>query len=291
MAVKPEEAIAYLGYTTEQLAEFENIDALKEDADKRFINAENALKDNGFFKTPVGKMFAGKMFGGLQTKLQSTAKTYGIELTGEDMKDATPEKLFDLSLSKLTTASNSAQEELKKQIGAPPDAQVKEWKEKYDKVILSNQDKDKMIEQLSSDFTAHKEKSASEIRGAKLNFDRNQELKKVEPLYKPNINEVEKMGFQAAINSAAKFDYDEKGELIITDLEGHRIPSKTTHGQFQKPQEFLKELGLKLGVIPVNPHAKEMPRKPFTPPPAKESQTEERPIRKINTFTPQVNIR
>lgn len=289
MAVDPKEVVTYLGYTEENLKEFADLDAFKEDADKRFISRENAVKDKDFLKQATGKVL-----GAIQTKFQSTAKGFGIEFKPEEIKDATPEKLFELSLTKLTNASTTAQEELKKQIGAPPDARVKEWEEKYNTLNTKYSDTEKLLSSTNEAFTSFKNQTQSEIKNAKLSFQTEQEYGKIEAMFKPGINEVEKLGFRSAVSTKAKFDFGDDGKLIVTDLEGHLIPSKAKHGEFQKPEEFLKELGLQLGVIPVNPHANKQIPKAYVPQTSPQNTNgngngTEQPVRKINPFTPKVN--
>ena len=117
----------YLGYTDEQLEAFENVDALKADVDKQFIRRATAAKDKDF----VGSII-GNTLGSIQTKLKATAKSYGVEFDADTLKEATPEKLFELSLEKLTNASTTALEEMKKQVGSKPSEREKELTEQYE---------------------------------------------------------------------------------------------------------------------------------------------------------------
>lgn len=282
MAVELKDLGEYLGFTEDKLKEFDTPDALKAEVDKQFIRRENALKDKEFKKAVTGELL-----GSIATKTKSIAKTYGIEFQPEEIKDQPVEKIVELSLSKLSIASQTALEEVKKQISKPDEA-LKQWEEKYNKLNTSFADTNKLLEATKTEFTSFKEKTASEIKNAKLTFQEEQEFGKIENLFKPNINEVEKIGFRSAIKSRAKFDFDDAGKMIVTDLEGHLIPNKNKHGEFMKPEEFLKEEGLKLGVIPANPHSKPTP-KPIIPVPATNGNGHaevDKTKRKINSFNP-----
>lgn len=283
MAVKKEDAITYIGYTDAELEAFENIDAFKADYDSKMIRRENALKDKEF-KTKV----TGELLGSLTTKAKSIAKSFGVEYQPDEIKDQPLEKIIELGYSKITTASTKALEEVNAKIGAKPDKLVQEWEEKYNKLNVSFEDTKKLLDGTKNEFNSYKEKTAAEIKNSKLTFQEEQEFSKIESMFKPNINEVEKIGFRSAIKAQAKFDFDESGKMIVTDLEGHLIPNKSKHGEFMKPDEYLKEAGLKLGVIPTNPHSKPIAKQPI---PVTQNgdghQSENKPTR-VNSYRPKV---
>lgn len=282
MAVELKDLGEYLGFTEEKLKEFDTPDALKAEVDKQFIRRDNALKDKEFKKA-----LAGEFLGSIATKTKAIAKTFGVEFQPEEIKDQPVEKIIELGFTKFSTASTSALEEAKKLAGKPDEA-LKELQEKYTKLNTSFADTNKLLETTKSEFTSYKEKTASEIKNAKLTFQEEQEFGKIESLFKPNINEVEKIGFRSAVKNKVKFDFDESGKMIVTDLEGHLLPNKNKHGEFMKPDEFLKEEGLKLGVIPANQHSKEI-KKPITPAPVHAgNHTEDKTKRKINSYNPMV---
>lgn len=282
MAVELKDLAEYLGFTDEKLKEFENAEALKAEVDKQFIRRENALKDKDFKKAVTGELL-----GSLTTKAKAIAKQHGIEFQPEEIKDQPVEKIIELGFSKFSAASTSALEEAKKLAGKPDEA-LKELQEKYNKLNSSFGDTNKLLETTKAEFTSYKDRTASEIKNAKLTFQEEQEFGKIENLFKPNINEVEKIGFRSAIKTKAKFDFDEAGKMIVTDLEGHMIPNKNKHGEFMKPEEFLKEEGLKLGVIPANQHSKEV-KKPVVNvqlPNGNGHNVPDKTLRKINPFNP-----
>lgn len=287
MPVELKDAISYIGYTPEELEAFESIDDFKTDYDAKNIKRDQALKDKDFKKAVTGEFF-----GSMQTKFKTTAKGFGIEFSPEEIdKNTPPEKVFELSLSKITNTYKTALEEKEKQIGKP-DEVVKEWEGKYNNALKERDDFKGLLEKTKVEFNGFKEQKESEIKGAKLNFQKEQLLSNVP--WKAGIKDIEKQGFLSIIDKSAKFDFDNEGKFIVTDLEGHLIPSKAKHGEFVKPDEYIKELGLKSEVIAVNPHSNgKQVQKVFTPPPAQNANThqQEPQGRKINSFRPGVSQR
>lgn len=283
MAVELKDLAEYLGFTDEKLKEFENPEALKAEVDKQFIRRENALKDKDFKKAVTGELL-----GSITTKAKAIAKQHGIEFQPEEIKDQPVEKIIELGFTKFASASATALEDVKKQIGKPDEA-LQELQKKYTSLETKYSDTNSLLETTKNEFTSFKQQTANEIKNAKLTFQEEQEFGKIENLFKPNINEVEKIGFRSAIKTKAKFDFDEAGKMIVTDLEGHMIPNKNKHGEFMKPEEFLKEEGLKLGVIPSNQHSKEV-KKPIIPASASNGNghmdSQDKTKRRINTFNP-----
>lgn len=285
MPVELKDLAEYLGYTDEQLKEFADADALKADVDKQFIRRENASKDKDFMKSVNGKLL-----NSLETKFISTAKDYGIEFNPEETKGVALEKLFEGGFSKLSTASATALKAVEDKIGKP-DEVVKEWEGKYNNVLKERDDFKGLLEKTKIEFTGFKEQKETEIKGAKLSFQKEQLLSNVP--WKAGIKDIEKQGFLSIVDKSAKFDFDNEGKFIVTDLEGHLIPSKAKHGEFVKPDEYIKELGLKSEVIAVNPHSNgKQVQKQFTPPPPQQqAQVQEPQGRQINNYRPGVSQR
>jgi len=284
MAVELKDLAEYLGYTDEQLKEFADADALKEDLDKQFIRRENATKDKDFMKS-----VSGKLLNSLETKFVSTAKEYGVEFKPEEVKGAALEKVFTLGFEKLSNASTTALKAMEDKVGKP-DEIVKEWEGKYNTVIKENGDLKKLLDTTKTDFTTFKEQKDAEIKGAKLNFQKEQLLSNVP--WKAGIKDIEKQGFLSIVDKSAKFDFDADGKFVVTDLEGHLIPSRAKHGEFVKPDEYIKELGLKSEVIAINPHSTaKTTTKQYIPPVTKTEQQTEPQGRQINKFRPAVSSR
>jgi len=272
----------YLGYTDEQLEAFENVDALKADVDKQFIRRATAAKDKDF----VGSII-GNTLGSIQTKLKATAKSYGVEFDADTLKEATPEKLFELSLEKLTNASTTALEEMKKQVGSKPSEREKELTEQFEKLKKTYSDTTGLLDMTNKDFASYKETAAREIKNVKLNLDRDKVLSSVTPPV--NATELQKLGFQAAINQRLKFDYDETGTFQVYDSFGHLIPDKKKHGAFLQPEEAVKNLAVEIGYTSLNPHAAKpnQPQQPKFVQTTTNGHTDEKPFAsKRNTFNP-----
>lgn len=287
MAVELKDLAEYLGYTDEQLKEFADADALKEDLDKQFIRRENATKDKDFMKS-----VSGKLLNSLETKFVSTAKEYGVEFKPEEVKGAALEKVFTLGFEKLSNASTTALKAMEDKVGKP-DERVKELEDKFTAAQKERDGFKGLLETTKTEFNTFKEQKETEIKNAKLNFQKEQLLANVP--WKAGIKDIEKQGFLSIIEKSAKFDFDTDGKFVVKDLEGNFIPSKAKHGDFVKPDEYIKELGLKSEVIAINPHSNGKPApKTFIPPTAQNGnggQNTEPQGRKINTFRPGVSSR
>lgn len=280
MPVELKDLAEYLGYNEEALKGFENVDAFKAHADKEFIRRANATKD-----PELKKQMFGEVFGIQETKVKQAAKKFGIEFKPEEIKDKSPIDIAEIALEKFASVSNAAMEDLKGKVGKP-DKMVQEWEEKYNKLKSSFEDTKNLLDTTKNEFTSYQEKTANEIKNAKLNFQKEQLLGGIQ--WKPGIKDIEKQGFLSIIEKTAKFDFDENNQFVVKDAEGRFIPNKAKHGEFMKPDEWLKDLAVKSEVVAINPHANGKPQ----PKPVLQNQntptngSPEKPLRKIGMFTP-----
>jgi hypothetical protein len=62
------------------------------------------------------------------------------------------------------------------------------------------------------------------------------------------VVEVAKEGFKSVLQKKYIFDLDEKGEAIVTDKEGNRIPNESKN-DFLKPEDVIKMEADKAGLL------------------------------------------
>lgn len=286
MPVELKDLADYLGYNDETLKGFENADALKADVDKQFIRRATANKD-----VELRKAMFGEMLGSQETAVKASAKKFGIEFKPEEIAGKSPVQISELALEKFAGLSKSAQEELKKQIGAEPDEKYRSLEEKFNKQSKKVQDYESMLEATKNEFNSFKENTAKELKNSKLNFQKEQLLGGI--AWKPGIKDIEKQGFLAIVDKSVNFDFDETGKFVITDKEGHLIPNKAKHGEHLSPEEWLKDATVKNEVIAINPHAAGKPAAKTTfsltnikPVVSNGNGEPTKPLRKIGTHTP-----
>lgn len=282
MAVELKDAINYFGYTPEQLEAFESIDAFKEDVEKKYIAKDNFVKLA--VKDPE---VTGKLFGSLTTKAKAIAKTFGVEFQPEEIKDAPPEKIFELGFTKYAAASTTALEEAKKNSGKPEEL-IKEWETKVGIEKKGKEDYKLALETLQGEYKTFQETVRSNEKKSLFEREWDRAIAKVN--FSPTVlkDPFRKKGWIDTQREMLALEMDDDKKIYPVNKEGHRIKNpKIASGLYDDLAEVLSENAAKDGLLELNPHTKQV-TKPFTPPPATNGNGNgaEKPLRKINTFNP-----
>lgn len=287
MPVKPEEAINYFGYTPEQLEAFESIDAFKTDVEKKYIAKDNFVKLA--VKDPE---VTGKLFGSLTTKAKSIAKTFGVEFQPEEIKDAPPEKIFELGFTKYAAASTKALEEANSKAGAPPAELIKEWEAKVGIEKKGKEDYKAALETLQGEFKTHQENV--KLNEKKNLFQREWDTAISKINFSPTVSKdpFRKKGWIDTQKELFNLEMDDDGKIYPVDKDGHRIKNpKIASGIYESISEVLLENAAKDGVTELNPHGSKPAPRPVTPVPASNGNghQQESTTPKINPYRPVIN--
>lgn len=287
MPVELKDAINYFGYTPEQLEAFDDVDAFKADVEKKYIARENFVKLA--VKDPE---VTGKLFGSLTTKAKSIAKTFGVEFQPDEIKDAPPEKIFELAFTKYSSATSTALEEAKKQSGAKPEELIKEWETKVGIEKKGKEDYKAALETLQVEFKTHQENVKLNEKKNLFQREWDNAISKVN--FSPTVSKdpYRKKGWIDTQKELFNLEMDDDGKIYPVDKDGHRIKNpKIASGLYDNISDVLLENAAKDGVTELNPHGSKPAPKPFTPAPASNGNghQQEPTTPKINSYRPVVH--
>lgn len=282
MPVKKEEALSYFGYTDTELEAFENIDALKADAESKYIRKEHfidvAVKDPNV---------TGKILGSLQTKLKSTSKTYGIELTADELKEPTPEKIHELTLKKLSDAHNAAMTAAKA-TGGDTGKLKTEYEQKVQSAYKERDDYKEALEKVQGEFKNYQDNIAQTESKRQENSEWEAAVSKIK--FSSSKDQYTKKGWLDTQRELYRLEKTDTGKFVPVDKEGHRIKNpKIAGGLYDNLADILVEAATKDNMIEINPHSKEI-KKPILTFTQNNNGEEKKPLRKIGLHTPNFRV-
>lgn len=234
--------------------ETKTLEELRQTFEQKYVPLE-ALKDP---KNPhaqnLAPAFVGKVTGVTATTLKRKLKQYGLELTGEEVKDRPLEQLVELGLEKLHDHQNQKLRSLEEQLSQNTDQKTQELASKLDKLQAKYNDTTALLDQARQQYETERGSWEQQLRGQRLDWER-AKLHETAIRWRPDVKEVEKEGFFARLSKAYKLELDEQGRLEVLDASGKRIPSGKQAHAFKTYEEVLEETGRTLGVWADNPQA------------------------------------
>lgn len=251
MELKSQDLLNLLGLPAESTT---NLDQLRETFEQKYVPVE-ALKDP---KNPhaaaLGSALVGKVTGVAQTSLKRKLKSYGLELSSDEIKDKPLEALVELGLEKLHEHTSSQLRTLQDQLSQSSDQKTSELTAKLDKLQAKYNDTTALLEQARSQYETERGQWEQQLRGQRLEWER-AKLHETAIKWRPDVKEVEREGFFARLSKSYRLELDEQGRLEVLDGNGKRIPSAKQAHAFKTYEEVLEETGRALGVWAENPKA------------------------------------
>jgi len=248
--LKPQDLLNLLGLPAEEAT---SLEAIREKFEQTYVPIE-ALKDP---KNPhtqsLAPAFVGKVTGVATTALKRKLKSYGLDLTADEMKDKPLEQLVELGLEKLSESQHQKLKSLEEQLSQSSDQKSQELASKLDKLQSKYNDTQALLEQARSQYETEKSGWESQLKGQRLEWARAKTHEAIK--WRPDIKEVEREGFFARLNRDYKLELDDQGRLEVLDASGKRIPSTKQAHAFKTYEEVLEEQGRALGVWAENPKA------------------------------------
>lgn len=236
------EVTDYLGIEVETLDEF-----------KEKFNSQYFTESQVFADKKKLALFTGKTLGSVTENAIKIAKGFGVELKKEDIKDKNIEDVINMSFEGMTGIHNEMLDKLKLDAGKKGDDKYNALKEDFDKATLKITDLETLNNSTATKLTEAEKNHVNAIVDFKKGFFKKDIFNNLP--YSPDVDPLKKTGFITTMNEKYKFDFDEKGEPFITNMEGNRIENPKQHGTFKSPVDVLKEEGETLGVIAKNAQA------------------------------------
>lgn len=251
MEPKTKDLLSLLGLPEDQA---NNLEQLRETFEQKYVPIE-ALKDP---KNPhaaaLGSALVGKVTGVAQTSLKRKLKSYGLELTSDEMKDKPLEALVELGLDKLHEHTSQQLKALETQLSQSSDQKSQELSAKLDKLQAKYADTTALLEQARAQYESERGQWETQLKGQRLEWER-AKLHETAIKWRPDVKEVEREGFFSKLSKTYRLELDEQGQLEVLDASGKRIPSARQAHSFKTYEEVLEETGRALGVWAENPKA------------------------------------
>jgi len=227
----------------------ETFDQFKEQFQSKFVLKDNAHKD-----PEIINQISGKVLGSEMTNLKRMFKSEGIEFNEDEFKEIKKnEEMVALALNKLKGGYMNQIEETKKMSGVGIDEKVKEYTERITKLEKERQEIKNAWKDTADQFEKYKVDVASNMKHKEISFKVSKAKETLK--FRPKLNEAERHGFEAILNTRLKFDLDEStGQLITMNANGERIKSKIKAGDFMPPEEAMQDIINELGLGETNPH-------------------------------------
>ncbi len=227
----------------------ETFDQFKEQFQSKFVLKDNAHKD-----PEIINQISGKVLGSEMTNLKRMFKSEGIEFNEDEFKEIKKnEEMVALALNKLKGGYINQIEETKKMSGVGIDEKVKEYTERISKLEKERQEIKNAWKDTADQFEKYKVDVASNMKHKEISFKVSKAKETLK--FRPKLNEAERHGFEAILNTRLKFDLDEStGQLITMNANGERIKSKIKAGDFMPPEEAMQDIINELGLGETNPH-------------------------------------
>lgn len=227
----------------------ETFDQFKEQFQSKFVLKDNAHKD-----PEIINQISGKVLGSEMTNLKRMFKSEGIEFNEDEFKEIKKnEEMVALALNKLKGGYINQIEETKKMSGVGIDEKVKEYSERIAKLEKERQEIKNAWKDTADQFEKYKVDVASNMKQKEIAFKVSKAKEVLK--FRPKLNEAERHGFEAILNTRLKFDLDETtGQLVTMNANGERIKSKIKAGDFMPPEEAMQDIINELGLGETNPH-------------------------------------
>jgi len=220
-----------------------------------FMGFKEAPADIEAFKAEFGKNYIGKNIAAKDPEIRSKVagevlgaatvlakREFGLE--GEDLKDKKLEEVLQLGLEK----QKNLMDELKAAASKGDDEKVKALQDQLESVKKQAKEEADLRKSIAQQLEESQKNFTSEIKKFKVDSTLGQIESKMPWLPTSPVVEVAKEGFKSVLQKKYIFDLDEKGEAIVTDKEGNRIPNESKN-DFLKPEDVIKMEADKAGLL------------------------------------------
>lgn len=233
---------------TLDLGDIKDIDGLKKAFNEKFIPKSHVMEDESVKKSISEKI--GKTTGAFTTLAK---REFG--LTSEEIEGKKWEDIFSLGMTK----KKAEIDELKATMGSGADEKVttltknlekkdKEFndlKELLDKTTQTVTVKDQELTKKTEEFT-------NQMKALKIGVIKDKAKEKIAPKLKDGISEAEKFYFDSKIEENFLIDFDDKGEVVVSNKEGKRIQNPNKVGAFMSLEEALESQAAALNLAKKN---------------------------------------
>jgi len=244
--------------------DFFGIEAENPDDFKTKFNEKYVLKDKAADDPTVKAKVSGAVLGSEMTNLFRIGKEFGIEFNADEKKELTKnEDLVSAILKRSTGTYVNQIEQLKATAGHGNDEKVKALELEKEALAKKLMETDSAWKQTAAEKEAAEKQGLQMLNQFKIKTQKDEAWKGVK--IKQNISEVERLGLDAKIEQALKFDLSDTGKIEAFDAAGNRIPSKVKAGDFVSPTEAIQSVVDSLNLSEINPHGGKSVPKPITP--------------------------
>ena len=213
-----------------------------------FVNRTNAHTD-----PEIRKKITKTVYVGQQNVFKKKFAELGIDTEEEDFTKA--EKLEDYietGITKLLGTKQAELEELKKNVGATNDQAVQAKELEIEKLRKKAGELETNWKKTAAELEAERQNFSNKLKQNTISLSIEEARKGIKT--KPILNDVEKLGLEAAIAARLKFDIDDTGKPYVMNDKGERIPSKVKAGEFVTPVEAMQMVVDELKLNDFNPH-------------------------------------
>ena len=283
MPVKPEEALAYIGLTDEQLAGFEDVEAFKAAYDGEWLKRSEAFKDPGL----KAQVF-GKTAGVLVTNAKKALQVFGEDVSEADLKAMKPEDLID----RVKTASDAFYGKQVKDLqtsleGAKGDKSTKELEKQLAEAIKHRDEYKTLSTDLDTKLKQKDQEFVITQRTAKESEMWQVAMSKAP--FRKDLDPITRTGFEAIVRGKVKIAWDEEGKPYTADANGNRIKDTSKSNAFLELDQVIAEEVLANKLNDANPHAGK-PVGATSKPTATEKPAEPQPGQRIRQVHPAAQV-
>lgn len=229
MQVKPEvveKVFSFLG-----IENVEDAEKFQQEFNGKFV----PLAEAHAYPDVAGRVL-GRRMGEITSRLAEFGKTFGMDVTFDQLKEKKVEDVLTMYTDTLKTKFTELQDASKSGTDKRINDLAKALEDK-EKTYLQYKEQ---LEKLSGEYDAFKQESANNIKSFKINHQL--EDLKGRIAWVDGINDVQRVGFDTLLKSNYVFDLDEAGKLLVKDKGGNLIPKKDKAGAFSEPADILDML-------------------------------------------------
>lgn len=231
-------------YTGINAEEVKSIDDFKKAFDEKFTTLDSA------------KAELGRRVGSIDTEIKRAYRNHGIEFDQDEIKDKKVEEWIASGLEKLKGSYETKLKELESKVGGGSSKDAEKLKAEYEGQIQSWQKKYSELDGLHKssieELTGKLSEKDNQLKTVKLDIHKKNLMGQLK--FKQGMSDLERRGFEATLSEKLRFDFDDKGDFIVTNANGDRIKDGSKHGEFADPLSAVKNIAVESGVWETNPH-------------------------------------
>lgn len=231
-------------YTGLNADEVKSVDDFKKAFDEKFTTLDQAKSE------------LGRRIGSIETEIKRAYRNNGIDFDQDEIKDKKLEEWVGLGVDKLKNTYEGQIKDLEGKASGGGSKDIEKLKSEYEGQIQSLSKKYSELEDLHNTSKEEWQSAVSEkdnqLKTVKLDIHKKNLMGQLK--LKQGISDLEKRGFEATLNEKLRFDFDDKGDFIVTNTNGDRIKDDSKHGEFADPLSAVKSVAVESGVWETNPH-------------------------------------